>query len=261
MKNQTFIRALGLCLLVSDGAFAQDQPVSGITGSKALGKSRIEIGLAYAQTLGSLSFTTTQTIRENVEDGTLSSAYKVGSAPGAGFHIQYNLNEKFGIRLGAQTSSRKSDGTFSGQSPHPFFFNRPRPFSGVQNGLSFSEAAYTLSAVLRKNHGKWLVNLEGGPAYFTVNATLADKVQLTDTYPHDAVTFSGVSSSKKKTSPIGFAIGAEVGRELSSAIAVVAQGRFITGTGSVSLGTTKVDVKAGGAQARIGIRIIAARRK
>ncbi len=254
--------ALGLALSLGRLAAAQDaQPVSGITGQASQGESRIELGLAFAQSLGSQTFSGTRTIRDYAEDGSLRSSYEVGKSPGGGFDIQYNLSEKLGIRLGAQTFSRKSTGTFEASVPHPFFFARPRTVTGTVESLGFSESAVSLTAVYRGGSGKWKLNLEGGPAYFNVNATLAERVTLGEVYPYDTVTFGGISSTKKKVSPIGFAVGLEIGRELTNAVSVVAQGRFTQGSGDIDLNGQTLNIKAGGAQARIGLRLILARKR
>lgn len=264
MENLQTRMSIALSLLLTAGslAAAQDkQPVSGITGQAPRGESRIEVGLAFAESLGTSSFDSSLTVREYGEDGTFKSSYKVGKAPGGGFDLQYNLNRKFGVRLGAQTFSRKSTGTFDAQIPHPFFFSKPRSVTGTQSGLGFSEAAFSLTGVYRGGSGKWKVNLEGGPAYFSVNATVAEKIGYGEVYPYDIATFSGVTSSKKKVSPIGFAVGLEVGRELSSSVSVVVQGRFTQGSGDLDVNGQKINIKAGGAQARVGLRLVIARKK
>lgn len=252
--------ALGLALVAGSLANAQDR-ISSITGSPAQGDSRIEVGLAFAQTLGSTTFGSTQTIKDYAEDGTLKSSYAVGGAPGAAFDLQYNLSGRFGVRAGFQTFSRKSEGTFEAQVPHPFFFSRLRSVSGKETDMGFSESAISLTAVYRAGSGKWKVNVEGGPAFFNVNATIADRILLGETYPYDTVQFGGVTSSKKKVSPIGFAVGLEVGRELSKSVAAVVQGRFSQATGDLDLNGQKMSVKAGGASVRIGLRVILARKK
>ena len=121
--------------------------------------------------------------------------------------------------------------------------------------------AFSLTAVYRGGSGKWKVNVEAGPAFFNVNATIADRVTLGETYPYDTVQFGGITSSKRKVSPIGFAVGLEVGREVSKSVAVVVQGRFSQGTGDLDVNGQKISVKAGGAQARIGLRLVLARKK
>ena len=221
---------LGLALATASLAGAQDR-VSSITGKPPQGDSRIEVGLAYAQSIGSTTFSGTQTVKDYAEDGTL------------------------------KTSSRKATGTFDAQVPHPFFFSRLRSVSGTEADMGFSESAFYLTAVYRGGSGKWKFNVEAGPALFNVNATVADHLTLGETYPYDTVQFSGVTSSKKKVSPFGFAVGLEVGRQVSNAVAVVVQGRFSQGTGDLDVNGQKMSVKAGGGQIRAGLRITAARKK
>jgi len=222
-------------------------------------ESRIEAAAAFAQTFGSITFSSTRTVRESAEDGSLSSSYKTKGAPGGAFHLQYNFGPKFGVRAGAQFSSRTSEGTFTGQSPHPFFFNRPRSFSGTQEGLGFKESAFSLTAVVRGGSGKWLYALEAGPVLFSVDATLATSARLTDTYPYDTVTFAGVATEKKKASPVGFAAGIEFGRALNSSVTAFVQGRYSAGSADVDVAGAPVTIKAGGAQARVGLKIVLAR--
>ncbi len=264
MKITTNALALASLLLAGSiqSVFAQDkQPVSGVTGDPARGPSRIEVGLDFAQTLGSTTFNSSQTIREFAEDGTLTGAYKVGKSPGGGFHIQYNLGKTFGVRLGGQTFSRKSTGTFDAKIPHPFFFAKSRSAQGTFGDLGFSESAVTLTGVYRGESGKWKFNLEGGPAYFAVDATVAEKWDYGQVYPYDTVTLNGIAKTKKSVSPIGFAAGLEIGREVSPAVTIVAQGRYTSGSGDLDVNGQKINVKAGGAQARLGLRIVLARGK
>lgn len=262
MKIFTFPALVAFFLALPGAAIAQDtQPVSGITGQRAQGESRFEVGLAFAQTVSSPKFSASQTIRDYAEEGSLSSSYKVGNAPGGAFDLQYNLGPRFGLRAGAQTFSRKSTGTFDAQIPHPFFFSRPRSVTGTQSGLTFSEAAYSVTGVLRAGSGKWVLNLEGGPAYFSVKATVADRITFSDVYPYDTATFNGISSSKRKVSPFGFAVGLEVGRQINPSVSLIAQGRFSQGSGDIDVNGQKIKIKAGGAQARIGLRFVLARKR
>ena len=46
----------------------------------------------------------------------------------------------------------------------------------------------------------------------------------------------------------------------SNSLSVFAQGRFTQGSGTIDVGGQKVSVNAGGAQARVGLRLIVARR-
>lgn len=254
--------ALGLVLGLASVSLAQGKPpVPNITGPAPKSSSRIEVGLSFAQTLGTTDFSSSQTIREFAEDGKLNGSYKVGGAPGGGFDLQYNLSEKFGVRVGAEAFSRESTGTFDAQIPHPFFFGKLRTISGTEAGLGFSETALTLTGVYRGGSGKWKLNLEGGAAYFSVDATVAEKVSYGQVYPYDTATFSGIVPVKKTVSPFGFAVGLEIGRELTSSVSVVAQGRFTQGSGDLDVNGQKINIKAGGAQARIGLRFVLARKK
>lgn len=264
MKRTDFRTGASLALLFSLAslAAAKDTQVKASGSAKvAGGDARLEVGLAFAEVLGTSTFSATLKQREYAEDGSFTGSYKVKAAPGAGIDLQYNLTPRFGVRAGFQTFSRKSDATFEAQIPHPFYFNQQRKVSGAQSGLGFSESAMTLTGVYRGGSGKWKVNVEAGAAFFTVNATVADRVNFGDVYPYDTATFSGVASSKRKVSPIGVAVGIEVGRQLSNAVAVVAGGRFTGGSGDLDIAGAKVNVKAGGAQARIGLRLTLTRRK
>jgi len=233
--------------------------VSANVGAQPRDESRIEAGAAFAQTFGSTTFSATRTVRESVEDGSLSSSYKTKGASGGAFHVQYNFGAKFGVRAGAQFSSRTSDGTFTGQSPHPFFFNRPRTFSGSQNGLGFKESAFSLTAVMRGGSGKWSYAVEAGPVLFSVDATLATGARLTDTYPYDTATFASVTTAKSKASPVGIAAGLEFGRVLNDSVTAFVQGRYAGGSADVDVAGSPVTIKAGGVQARIGLKIVLAR--
>jgi hypothetical protein len=263
MKNQYRSLALALALALVGGglASAQDaQPVSSVTGYKPQGESRIEVGLAFAQVLGSSSFSGTQTIRDYAEDGTFKSSYDVGGAPGGAFDLQYNLNDKFGVKAGAEFFSRASTGTFEAVVPHPFFFSRPRTATGTEEDLGFSESAYSLTAVYRGGSGKWRWSVEGGPALFNVKASLADRMTLAESYPYDTLAYGGVATSEKSTSPFGFAVGLEVGRQVTNSVAVVVQGRFTQGKSDIDVNGQNLSITAGGGQVRVGLRLTLARK-
>ncbi len=227
---------------------------------EAKGESRLEAGLAFAQTLGSTSFNTTQTVREFAENGTLRSAYKIGGARGGGVHLQYNLRPRFALRLGFHTFSRKSTGTFEAEVPHPFFLGRPRTVTGTQAGLGFHESAYSLTGAYRGGSGRWRWSVDGGPAVFAVSATVAEKVAYGHVFPYDTATFSGITSTRKKAAPIGVAAGVELVRDLSPSISVLAQARFNRGSGNLDVNGQKISIKSGGAQARFGLRFVLLRR-
>jgi len=260
--SRTLGLGLGLLLVATGLAAAQDdQPVSGITGRPSEGDSRLEIGLAFAQAVSSPTFNSSLTTRDYAEDGTFNGAYKVAGSPGGALDLQYNLSPRFGLRVGGQTFSRSSDGTFDAQIPHPFFFSQPRSVSGTASDLTFSERAYSLTGVLRGGSGNWTFSLDGGPAYFTVEALVAEKVTFSDAYPFDTATFTGVTSSKHKLSKVGFSVGLEIGREFNPSVAAVIQGRFAQASGKIDLSGQKVGIKAGGGQVRVGLRFFLARKR
>jgi opacity protein-like surface antigen len=242
-------------LLVATGTAAQAQ-----TAGAPKGRARFEIGAAFMQSPGTSSFSATQTNRENLENATFTASYNTKAAPGGSFHVQYNVTRSLGVRVGGTSVSRKSDATYSGQSPHPFFFNRPRSYSGEQKGLGFEESAFTVSAVLHGESGKWNYALDAGAAFFTLNATIIDRPQLTDTYPFDTVIPATVTSTKKSASPKGVSVGVELGRALTDAITVYARGGYAGGSADLDVNGTPVNVKAGGAEARLGVKFTLGRK-
>jgi opacity protein-like surface antigen len=255
---------LGLALALGSASLAQaqdKQPVSSVTGKPPQGDSRFEVGIAAAGSFSESSFGGAQTVKDYVENGTFTSSYSVGKAPGVAFDLQYNFTKKFGVRAGVQTFTRKTSGVFDAQVPHPFFFGTLRHVTGSQGDMDFKETALALTGVYRGGSGKWILNAEAGPAFFNVDATLADHLTLNEVYPYDTLSFNGVTTVKKSVSPFGFAVGLEFGRELTDAISIVAQGRFSQGTKDVPLNGQNLSIKAGGGSARIGLRFVAGRKK
>lgn len=224
------------------------------------GPSRVDLGLSFAQIVNASTFSTTGTVREFAEDGTFSANYKVKGAPGGMIDLQYNLKETVGIRVGFQSSGRKSNADFTGSVPHPFFFNRPRSVQGSASGLRFTEQAITVAAVLRKT-GKWGYAVDAGPAFFNLNATLADSIRYAHSFPYDTASFAGANSSRKKSSFVGISAGVSLSRALGPSFDAVAGVRYSGGTGSVTAAGKSVDVKAGGVQAQIGLRLVLMRKK
>src|SRR5262249_10972203 len=97
------------------------------------------------------------------------------------------------------------------QVPHPFYFNRPRPVSGDATGLTRSETAINVEAlVMLPIRPRWQAALFGGPTWFMVDQDLVTAVTVSDTYPFDTATFGRAAAVRQSHSAAGFNLGGDL---------------------------------------------------
>ena len=161
-----------------------------------------------------------------------------------------------GVGIAVSALSHDASGSVSGQIPHPFFFNQPRPISGTIAKLSHSETAVHIDgAYIVPTMGKLHLTLFGGVSIFSVTQGLATDVTFTDAYPFDTATFASATTTSVSKTATGFNAGADITWKLSRNVGVGGLVRFAQA--SVTLApsagnSTNTDV--GGVQVGGGVR-------
>jgi hypothetical protein len=181
----------------------------------------------------------------------LNAAYDVKAGPmfdiGAGFRLVKNL----GVAGSVTRYSVSNDIAITGDVPHPFFFNRPRPVSGTTPGMR-EELAIHLDAVwVVPVNRKIQLAIFGGPTFFNAKQTVVSDFTYAETYPFDEATFSAGISAEESKSVTGFNAGVDVGYFFNDVFGVGGVLRFSRGTLASSIG----DLDLGGPEFGAGIRI------
>jgi hypothetical protein len=198
------------------------------------------------------SFSDTTRPIDFVEASVVETGYKTRSVPGfeAGGGVRVWRNLAVGVTL--SRFSKNTEGAVSAQVPHPFFFNRLRPVSGDASGLRRDETAVHLQVSwIVPLRDRWQLAIAGGPSWFSVGQDLVSDVTITQTYPYDTATFSGVTSTHRSASRAGFNAGVDVTYRLRPHVGV--GGGVTFSRASVPL-TDTVTVDAGGAHVGGGLR-------
>lgn len=186
------------------------------------------------------------------EAAQIDTSYGVAGMPGfdAGAGVRLWRNLALGVDAGYASTSKHASVT--AQVPHPFYFNRPRPVSGDTTGLSRSETAINVEALLMVPiRARWQAAVFGGPTWFMVDQDLVTNVTVSESYPFDTATFAGATVVRQSHSAAGFNVGGDLSYILRPHVGVGFDVRYSRAT--VAL-TGSATVVAGGSHVGGGIR-------
>jgi hypothetical protein len=224
----------------------------------ALATDRIYISVNGVFQSGGDDFGETVTFVENAENGTFSTDYDVRSGPALNVSVGVGLWRHVGVGVGVTRYSKNTPIALTASVPHPFFFNRARSVTGDIGGLKREELAVHVQArAMFLPLPRIQAVVFGGPSYFTVRQGIVNDFEITEAYPYDTVTFSRGVSSTADESKVGFNVGADVGYFFTRQIGVGGGVQWAGTTVEVpaSGGTGTLDLKAGGLQAGLGLRV------
>jgi hypothetical protein len=202
------------------------------------------------------SFKSTVTTTLNVEQATFDATYSGKSAAMFGARGGMRVWRNLAVGAGLSIFTRTGDAAITGRLPHPFYFNQFRDVTGTAPGLKRDETMVAVEATwLAPINKKLSVAIFGGPAFITIRQDMATSLQVTETYPYDKVTLTGVSTASVSKSVAGFTVGADIVYLLSRTVGLGGQVRYSRGSADLEPEagqTTRVNV--GGLQASAGLR-------
>ena len=221
-----------------------------------------------AQTGGWVSFNagtqaTATDFRTNVvfaelhEDADFNGGYAVGTGTvfdgGAGVRLANGLG--FGVAI--SRFNRLDPVSIDARVPHPFFFNRPRSFTGSEPDLERLETAVHVEVRWSERLGDAVeLAVFGGPTLFNVRQDLVTAIGYDHAYPYDEASLSSATKTTTSASAIGFHAGADVGFYFSEVVGLGGLIRY--SGGSVELGGEgegTVPVNVGGFHVGGGLRL------
>ena len=205
----------------------------------------------------SSSFTDSLTSPKFVETETVTSSYKVDTAPGLDIAGGVRIWRNMAVGVAVTRFTKTNSATVSASIPHPFFFNAPRQVSGDAGGVQHEETAVHIQAAWVAPVGRrWQITVFGGPSLFNVTQGLVAGITVSETYPYDTATFTSASVQQESKSKVGVNAGVDVAFMFSRNIGVGGVVRFSRSTLSFdSASGQAVDVDAGGAQVGTGLRV------
>jgi len=203
------------------------------------------------------SYTSTVVFKLYAEDATLnaSSEVQIGPVFGARGGMRVWKNLAIGAAFGVSSTSQRVDVT--GRLPHPFMFNQFREVKGTASGLDRFETMFAIEA-------SWLIAVRrrvdmflfAGPAYINVRQDMATRIQFTESYPYDTVSFTGVESSRVSGGAVGITAGADVAYLVSKGLGLGGQLRYSYASATLRPADQPATVGLGGLQLSVSARIL-----
>jgi|SRR5262245_23779476 len=195
--------------------------------------------------------------RDNVEDGRIVATYDGGKAATFGISGGARVWRQLGIGAGFTRTAFSTPAAIDASIPHPFFFNRPRTAAGDVSGLEREELGVHIHArAMFDVNERTRLALFGGPSFFQVRQGLVTDIRYSETYPYDAVQFSGATTRDGRASAVGFNVGGDFAFFFSRSAGVGATVQFTNGSADMpGLLGTPVRVKAGGPEVGAGLRL------
>lgn len=262
---RTSAATLAILLGVAASAAAQAKPTqprpvppSPARPSPSQPTDRIYVSINGAYQTGGDDFGETVSFTRNAENGSFSTDYSVKSGPAFNLSVGAGLWRYFGVGVGVTRYSKNTPITLNAAVPHPFFFNRPRTVEGDIGGLKREELAVHVQARAMFTPTRSIQAVVfGGPSFFSVKQGIVNDFEVTETYPFDTATFSRGITTTADESKVGVNVGADVGYFFTRQVGV---GGTVQWSGSTidvpaSGGTGTFEIKAGGIQAGVGLRL------
>lgn len=174
------------------------------------------------------------------------------------------VNIEGGVRVFGQifagaaftTGSHTIDTVVDASIPSPLFFDRPRTAS-LTAAQDHKETAIHLFAryVIPVNE-KVDVGISAGPSFISVSHQLVTNIAFQEgSAPFTSVTLTGVTAREVSETVVAANVGANVTVRLTDLIGVDGFFRYAKGAKDVAAAGGSVDIKGGGTQFGIGVRL------
>ena len=197
------------------------------------------------------------------EPGAVASAQSIGGGTLFDVSAGYRVWKNLAVGIGYSTIKNKNDATVSVRVPHPVIFGQSRTATATATDLEHSENAVHLQFLwMMPLTDKIRIAFVVGPSFFTVRqevATVRAPQDIRDQAPFTSVSISSVTVTDVKDSPVGVHVGLDGTYLITTMFGV---GGFVRYAGAsvdlpVESGVTRTgdDLKAGGAQAGLGLRV------
>jgi hypothetical protein len=205
--------------------------------------------------VNSNDFTDTATIRKNVENGRLETAYDVGGGLAFDVSGSYLVWKQLAIGVGLTLFSSSTTTTIDAQVPHPFFFNQPRSVTGEFDGDRSETAVHIQARWLVPVNSKMLITIFGGPSFFSVKQDIVNDFEYSESYPFDTATFTRAIAASQSESALGVNVGGDVAYFFTPNVGVGGSAQYSGATVEMTVPSGTADVKAGGLQVGGGLRL------
>ncbi len=158
----------------------------------------------------------------------------------------YRVMPSFGVAVGVSTFSKSGDGSIAASIPSPIAFNRPANVTSTATDLNHSEVATHLMAVYFATLDQIEISAHVGPSFFRVKQDI-----LNATVPAGTQNLSA-TAEEESANATGVNIGVNINYMFRPNYGA---GVFLRYAGATVDLPSAPDVKVGGAQLGIGLRL------
>src|SRR5262249_38247844 len=144
------------------------------------------------------------------EQATFNTSYAIDTAPAFNVGVGGLVKQHLGFAGALTRVSRSTSPMLTGDVPHPFFFNEPRPVTGTIGPLHREELAIhgQVRGVLPIT-GRVRAMVFGGPSWFRVTQDVVTAFSFDQAYPYDQATLKAATTSSTTKSRVGFNVGGD----------------------------------------------------
>ena len=220
-------------------------------------KVYVRIGAGYGTK--SFDYNRSQSFAMYGETASVTEHYAV-DASGVAFDagIGFLFTPSLGVELSFVPASGKSKGTFTGEFPHPFYFNLFRNKEWSADDLKYSSSEVNLDVVYAfpATSRIGLYVCAGGTYFLGVKIDSLKAANWAEIgYPYLDINVNP-QYAKYSASAFGFNAGAGIDYRLSPAIAINLNARYSSGTAKIKIEGTEVSIPAGGLRATAGLKFL-----
>jgi hypothetical protein len=215
----------------------------------------IDVGGGYHFNTFDLSETRTDPYFAETKSWT--ATYSTRNAPtfavGGGVRAWHNLV----VAVTFTSFKDEEPSNISGSVPNPFFFNKPRSFSGTSDPLTHQEQTVHVSALWRARVSPKLeVGVGGGPSFISLQQDFVKDVEFTEQYPFDTATFSRAVTEQVKGSYVGVHVGGDLAWYFTHSLGVSGTVRYSHANADITTpANNAISMKLGGVETTVGLRL------
>ena len=217
---------------------------------------RVEIS-ANAGALGAGTFTQSDTLISNGgETETITAEHAARTSLGFNAGAAVRVASRFWVGVQYARADTKPSASIEALIPHPILFNAPRTVEGSIDSVAHNEQNVHVDVMYSLPVRAVDVKVMGGPTWFNLKQNFVSDVSINETYPFDTATFDGATTKRLSSSALGFNVGMDVSRSLTSRIGIGGLIRYSSADLKFDDSNTRQHtVKAGGVEMGAGIRL------
>jgi hypothetical protein len=198
---------------------------------------RVVLGVGASLQSQEATFTDRTAFDYNREQASAENDYRVKGGATVDLGVRVRVWRSLHVGVGANHLRRSGAAVNRFHLPHPFFFGENRLFTNESTSRDLTQTIVHLELSYPLASGGALdVAVFGGPTYVTFRQDVMDSFRPIEAYPFDTIQNIELASSTLQGSALGFHVGADVTRYLTSRLGITGLVRFVWASETLSIG-------------------------